>query len=59
LPERLHDVVVQKIDAANSSFWAANNSVAAGGNAKLGLTERQRLKLWMNHAHSEIEGASV
>jgi hypothetical protein len=57
--KRLHDAVVQKIDAANSSFWAAKNPASSGGNAKLGLMERQRLKLWMNHAYSEIGAAGV
>lgn len=48
--KKLHDAVVQKIDARNSSFWLARN----GGNIDgpgLGLMERQRLKLWMNHAY--------
>jgi hypothetical protein len=57
--KRLHDVVVQKIDAANSSFWSAKNPASAGGTARLGLMERQRLKLWMNHAYGEIEAAGV
>ena len=47
---RLHDAVVQKIDARNASFWAARNGDGAG----LGLMERQRLKLWMNHAYGEL-----
>jgi len=55
---RLHDAVVQKIDAANSSFWAAKNA-ANGNGAKLGLMERQRLKLWLNHAYGEIGAAGV
>ena len=56
--KRLHDAVVQKIDASNSSFWSAKNggSSTAG---KLGLMERQRLKLWMNHAYGEITAAGV
>jgi len=54
--KRLHDAVVQKIDAANNSFWAAKN--AANG-SKLGLMERQRLKLWLNHAYAEIGAAGV
>jgi hypothetical protein len=53
---RLHDTVVQKIDAANSSFWAAKN---AGTGAKLGLMERQRLKLWLAHAYNEIAATGV
>jgi hypothetical protein len=55
---RLHDAVVQKIDAANSSFWAAKNTAQQGG-AKLGLMERQRLKLWLHHAYGEIGAAGV
>ena len=56
--KRLHDAVVQKIDASNSSFWSAKNG---GGSTagKLGLMERQRLKLWMNHAYAEITAAGV
>jgi hypothetical protein len=56
--KRLHDAVVQKIDAANSSFWAAKNTGNATG-ARLGLMERQRLKLWLNHAYAEIASAGV
>jgi hypothetical protein len=56
--KRLHDTVVQKIDASNSSFWAARNA-APGSSPKLGLLERQRLKLWLGHAQAEIEAAGV
>jgi hypothetical protein len=52
--KRLHDAVVQKIDARNASFWAARNDGAA-----LGLMERQRLKLWMNHAYGELARAGA
>ncbi|ODV09996.1 MAG: mobilization protein [Rubrivivax sp. SCN 70-15] len=51
--KRLHDAVVQKIDARNASFWAAKNASAIDGPG-LGLMERQRLKLWLNHAFGEI-----
>jgi len=51
--KRLHDAVVQKIDARNASFWAAKNGSAIDGPG-LGLMERQRLKLWLNHAFGEI-----
>jgi hypothetical protein len=55
---RLHDAVVQKIDASNSSFWAARNS---GGpeSSGLGLMERQRLKQWQSSAYAEFERAGV
>ncbi len=51
--KRLHEAVVQKIDARNASFWAArnNNAVDSPG---LGLMERQRLKLWLNHAYGAL-----
>jgi hypothetical protein len=53
--KRLHEPVVQKIDARNASFWAAKNSAPASeGGVGLGLMERQRLKLWLNHAYGEI-----
>jgi hypothetical protein len=56
--KRLHDTVVQKIDAKNSSFWAAKNGNAIDSPA-LGLLERQRLKMWLNHAYSELAKAEA
>jgi hypothetical protein len=56
--KRLHDAVVQKIDASDSSFWAAKNA-ASGSSPKLGLMERQRLKLWLGHAQAEIQTVGV
>jgi hypothetical protein len=55
--KRLHDTVVQKIDAANASFWAAKNNTGENGGASpaLGLMDRQRLKMWLAHAMSEID----
>ena len=55
---RLHESVVQKIDSHNVSFWAARN-LAGNSEASLGLMERQRLKMWMNHAYTELEKAGV
>ena len=53
---RLHDAVVQKIDARNASFWSAKNNSAIDGPG-LGLMERQRLKLWLAHAFGELAKA--
>lgn len=50
---RLHDAVVQKIDARNASFWSARNNTAIDGPG-LGLMERQRLKLWLSHAFEQV-----
>ena len=50
---RLHEAVMQKIDARNASFWLAKNGSAIDGPG-LGLMERQRLKLWLSHAYGEL-----
>ncbi|MDP1901127.1 MAG: mobilization protein [Rubrivivax sp.] len=51
--KRLHDAVMQKIDARNASFWTAKHGHAVDS-PSLGLLERQRLKLWLNHAYGEL-----
>lgn len=56
--KKLHDVVVQKIDARNTSFWAAKSSSGLDG-ANLGLMERQRLKMWLGHAYGELDRVGV
>jgi hypothetical protein len=53
--KHLHDALVQKIDARNSSFWSARHTTGGDG---LGLMERQRLKLWMHHAYGELAKAA-
>jgi hypothetical protein len=53
---RLHDAVVQKIDARNASFWSARNVTGPEGPG-LGLMERQRLKMWLTHAYGELAKA--
>lgn len=47
---QLHNATAQKIDADDSSFWAACNATAPDG-PSLGLMERQRLKQWIQHAY--------
>jgi hypothetical protein len=53
---RLHDAVVQKIDARNASFWSARHLTGLDGPG-LGLMERQRLKMWLAHAYNELAKA--
>jgi len=53
---RLHDAVVQKIDARNASFWSARHLTGLDGPG-LGLMERQRLKMWLAHAYGELAKA--
>ena len=56
--KHLHDAVLRKIDASNSSFWAARHAPGSEG-PQLGLLERQRLKLWLAHASAEILAAGL
>lgn len=51
--KQLSDAVVQKIDANNSSFWAATTDTS-NGEASLRLMERQRLSMWQQHAYQEF-----
>jgi hypothetical protein len=53
----LQDAVLRKIDATDSSFWAASHAASNEG-PQLGLVERQRLKLWLAHAAAEIEAVA-
>ena len=54
----LQDAVLRKIDAADTSFWAAR-TMGSNEGPKLGLLERQRLKMWLAHAFTEIATAGV
>ena len=51
--KRLHDAVVQKIDAHDASFAAAAQANGADGPG-LGLMERQRLKMWLGRAYAQF-----
>jgi hypothetical protein len=55
---RLHDGVINKIDATNSSFWAAKNTGALD-NAGLGLMDRQRVKMWLRDVYREFDAVGV
>ncbi len=54
--KRLHDTAIQKIDAGNASFWAAAN-LSGAESPGLGLMDRQRLRMWLNHANGQIASA--
>lgn len=55
---KLQDTTMQKIDAHNTSFWAAVQRGSTGDNG-LGLLERQRVKVWLNKAYDEIDKLGV
>ncbi|MEQ1638240.1 MAG: mobilization protein [Methylococcales bacterium] len=56
--KRLHTPVMTKIDANNTSFWAATHKDTESLNS-LGLLERQRLKIWLKHAYGQIQSVGV
>jgi MinD-like ATPase involved in chromosome partitioning or flagellar assembly len=51
--KRLNQEVIAKIDAENASFWAAQQKPANGGG--LGILQRQRVKVWLNHGYEQID----
>ena len=56
--KKLHEGVIQKIDAGSSSFWKAKSATdpASGG---LGLMDRQRVKMWLRDVYREIDDVGV
>ncbi|MFG6430062.1 mobilization protein [Roseateles sp. LYH14W] len=56
--KHLQDAVLRKIDAANASFWSARTAPGSEG-AKLGLLERQRLRVWLAQVESEFDRLGV
>ncbi len=55
---RLHEGVVQKIDAGSSSFWKAKNAADPTGGG-LGMMDRQRVKMWLRDVYREIDDVGV
>jgi len=56
--KRLHESVINKIDATSSSFWAAKNG-SERESTTLGLMERQRVKTWLRDVYQELDRAGV
>lgn len=50
--KRLHETSMIKIDKHSCSFWSATQNTDAHA---LGLLERQRVKMWLKNAYSEID----
>lgn len=57
--KHLHDGVINKIDAASSSFWKAQGGPQEREPASLGLMDRQRLKMWMRDVYREIDDVGI
>jgi len=56
--KHLQDAVLRKIEASNSSFWAAR-TLASNEGPRLGLLERQRLRMWLSHVSAQFTAAGV
>ncbi len=52
--KKLPDTLVQKVDGAGTSFWAAQQA----GNA-LGLLDRQRLRVWLQRTGATLDEVGV
>lgn len=50
--KRLHETSMIKIDGHSSSFWSATQRTDEHA---LGILERQRVKMWLKNAYSEID----
>jgi hypothetical protein len=55
--KKLNEHVIQKIDAASSSFWQAK--AADKDSTGLGLMDRQRIKMWLRDVYREIDEVGV
>ena len=55
---KLNESVMNRIDAASSSFWKAktSNDTADGG---LGMMDRQRVKMWLRDVYREFDDVGV
>ena len=51
----IEHAAVARIDAGSTSFWAAKNRTSTDV-AGLGILERQRVKVWLNHAYDQLDG---
>lgn len=56
--KHLNDAVMHKIDATNSSFWAATQA-ADKDSTGLGLMDRQRVKVWLRDAYAGFDAVGV
>ncbi|MEM7184059.1 MAG: mobilization protein [Spirochaetota bacterium] len=53
--KKLYESTMQKIDANNTSFWAACNNK----NNSIGLLERQRIKTWLHNTYKQFETLGI
>ena len=56
--KKLHDGVIQKIDAGSSSFWKSRTAQDADSGG-LGLMDRQRVKMWLRDVYTELDSVGI
>jgi hypothetical protein len=56
--KRLNQDAISKIDAENSSFWSAQQKNPEIGKG-LGILQRQRVKVWLQHAYQQIDSVGI
>jgi len=56
--KKLHAPAMTKIDSKSYSFWAATHKDPDNANG-LGLLERQRVKMWLDHAYKEFKSIGL
>jgi len=56
--KRLNQQAIAKIDSENASFWSAQQKGAMNGNG-LGILQRQRVKVWLQHAYQQIDSVGI
>lgn len=57
--KKLHDGVIQKIDAGSSSFWKARTPQESSDAGGLGLMDRQRVKMWLRDIYAELDNVGL
>ncbi len=55
---RLHEPVMNRIDAGSTSFWAAKNR-SESDTTGLGILERQRVKVWLNNIYAQFDALAL
>lgn len=55
---RLHEASMTRIDARSTSFWAAANNTDKDVTG-LGMLERQRVRIWLAKAYSELDRLAI
>ena len=56
--KQLNQEAIARIDSENSSFWSAQQKGPANGKG-LGILQRHRVKVWLQHAYEQIGSVGI